>query len=146
MKKLLVVLFLAAITTSTVAATAPTVSEKAIKNFKSSFAGAREVLWSEDNGIYTVRFTNNGIRTRVMYSEDGDFLSSHRYYTEEYLPTDIICKLKKKFPTRKIFGIVEYIIGDEISYYVKMEDEKTWITVKVDNYRNTEVTEKYQKG
>jgi hypothetical protein len=146
MKKLLFFLFIAAITINLSAATTPTVSEKAIKNFKAAFTEAREVLWSEENGMYTVRFTLNNIRTRVMYSEDGDFLSSHRYYTEEYLPTDIVCKLKKKFPTRKIFGVVEYVIGDDINYYVKMEDEKTWITVKVDNYRTTEVTEKYQKG
>jgi hypothetical protein len=146
MKKLLFFLLISAITTSLTAATTPVVSEKAIKNFKAAFTKAQDILWSEEGGIYTVRFMLNKIRTRVMYSEEGDFLSSHRYYGEEYLPTDIICKLKKKFPARKIFGVVEYVIGDDINYYIKMEDEKTWITVKVDSYRTTEVTEKYQKG
>jgi hypothetical protein len=146
MKKLLFFLFIAVITLNLSAATTPTVSEKAIKNFNAAFKEAQDVLWSEENGMYTVRFTLNNIRTRVMYSEEGDFLSSHRYYGEEYLPTDIVCKLKKKFPARKIFGVVEYVIGDDINYYVKMEDEKTWITVKVDGNRTTEVTEKYQKG
>jgi hypothetical protein len=146
MKNLFVFLFTAAMAMNLSAANTPVVSAKALKSFNASFAEAQNILWSEEKGIYTVRFTLNGIRNRVMYNEEGDFLSSHRYYTQEYLPTDIVCKLKKKFTTRKIFGVVEYIVGDQINYYVKMEDEKTWITVKVHNSRDMEVTEKYQKG
>ena len=63
----------------------------------------------------------------------------------DQLPVDIQCKLKKKFADKTIFGVTEFIVGDDVNYFVKMEDAKTWITVKVDNARVIEVTEKYGK-
>ncbi|HTL06808.1 MAG TPA: hypothetical protein VL307_01080, partial [Chitinophagaceae bacterium] len=126
-------------------ANAPKVSEKALKAFKATFTDAKDVEWTDGAEIYTVKFTQQGINTFVKYDEDGNFISSRRYYFAEQLPVDIQCKLRKKFADKTIFGVTEYIVGDEVNYYVKLEDAKRWTTVKIDSARNMEITEKYEK-
>ena len=126
-------------------ANTPKVSEKALKAFKATFTDAENVVWTDAANLYTVKFTQQGINTFVKYDEEGNFISSRRYYFAEQLPIDIQCKLKKKFADKTVFGVTEYIVGDEINYYVKLEDAKNWTTVKIDNVRNMEITEKIQK-
>ena len=121
------------------------VSEKVLKVFKATFTGAENVVWTDTENIYTVKFTQLGIYTFVAYDKDGNFIGSRRYYLADKLPVDIQCNLKKKFADKTIFGVTEYTIGDEVNYFVKLEDAKTWTTVKIDNARNMDVTEKYQK-
>jgi hypothetical protein len=144
--KNLIALLGAAVLSIQLMAASPVISEKALKSFKTAFASAEKVNWSEERGIYTVRFMQSGIHTRVMYNKEGEFLGSYRYYAEVNLPTDITVKLKTQFPNRTIFGVVEYVLGNEISYHVKMRDENTWINVKVGSDRSIEVTERYIKG
>jgi Putative beta-lactamase-inhibitor-like, PepSY-like len=122
------------------------VTEKVLKTFKQTFTQAEDVVWSDNENIYMVKFTQQGIRTSVKFDEEGNFISSLRYYLSDQLPVDIQCKLKKKFPGQEIFGVTENIVGDDVNYYVKLEDEKTWTTVKIDNYRNMQITEKYKKA
>jgi hypothetical protein len=126
-------------------AKAPVVTEKIVTIFNQTFIGAEDVMWSNSKNIYIVKFTHHGIRTTVRYDADGNFLSSLRYYTAERLPLDIQVKLKQEYEHKNIFVVTEYVIGDNINYYVKLEDELSWITVKVDNSREIEVTENYKK-
>ena len=121
------------------------VSEKALKAFKATFTGAENVVWSDAANLYTVKFTQEGVNTFVKYDEEGNFISARRYYNAEKLPVDIQCKLKNKFADKTVFGVTEYTVADETSYYIKLEDAKTWTTVKFDNARNMEVMEKYGK-
>ncbi|MEP6747776.1 MAG: hypothetical protein ABJB86_08620 [Bacteroidota bacterium] len=144
MKKVILFACIIMITGSSFA-NAPKISEKALKAFKATFKDAENVQWSNSENLYAVKFSQQGINTFVKYDEEGNFISSRRYYNAQQLPVDIQCTLKKKFADRSIFGVTEYTIGDDVNYFVKMEDAKTWITVKIDNMRNIEVTEKYQK-
>ena len=144
MKKVLLFASVLLVTGMTFANT-PKISEKALKAFKATFTDAENVEWTDGANLYTVKFTQQGINTFVKYDEEGNFVSSRRYYFGEQLPIDIQCKLKKRFADKTVFGVTEYIVGDDINYYVKLEDSKKWTTVKIDNSRNLEVTEKYQK-
>jgi len=144
MKKAILFAAILLITGSSFASTNIT-PEKALKAFKATFKDAENVVWTDAGDIYTVKFSQQGINTFVKYDGDGNFISSRRYYAGEQLPVDIQCKLKKKYADKTIFGVTEFIVGDDVNYYVKMEDAKTWVTVKVDNARNMEVTEKYSK-
>jgi len=119
--------------------------EKTLKAFKTTFTDAENVVWTDAVDFSTVKFTQQGISTFVKYDDEGNFISSRRYYAAEQLPVDIQCKLKKKFADKSVFGITEYTVGDEVNYFVKLEDAKNWTTVKIDNTRNMEVTEKYMK-
>jgi len=144
MKKLILFACVLLVTGSSFA-NKPKTSEKALKAFNATFKDAENVVWTDAENIYTVKFSQQGINTFVKYDEEGNFISSRRYYQGAQLPVDIQCTLKKKFSDKTIFGVTEYTVGDEVNYYVKMEDAKNWVTVKIDNARNIEVTEKYQK-
>jgi hypothetical protein len=73
-------------------------------------------------------------------------LGSIRYYAPQMLPLNILNKLKKENSKRTLFGVTEVTFGTDVTYYVKIEDEKYWITVKVDSQGTSQVTEKYKKG
>ena len=121
-------------------------NEKVLKAFSETFTAAEDVKWEEYSTYYTVSFVNAGIRSKVNYDLDGNMLGSIRYYSPQMLPLNIINKLKKENPKRKLFGVTEVTFGTEVTYYVKMEDAKNWYTLKVDAAGNSQLFEKYKKA
>ncbi|HMH32871.1 MAG TPA: hypothetical protein VK543_07565 [Puia sp.] len=127
-------------------AKAAEVNEKVLKSFNAAFPKAEQVNWQEFTDNYVVNFLSVGIRERITYDKDGNFVSATRYFYEEHLPANILCKLRKKFPAQKVFGVTEVTTDTSIEYYVKLEDDKNWTTIKTDNSGTMEVVEKYKKA
>jgi hypothetical protein len=121
------------------------VNDKVLKSFRETFPNAQNVNWQSGAEKYVAQFQQNGIRTIVNYDFDGNILEATRYYTEENLPINIIWKLKKKYPSSKVYGVTEVTTNETINYFVKLEDENTWTTVQTDTEGNSEVVEKYTK-
>jgi len=121
-------------------------NEKVLKSFSETFTAAEDVKWEEYPTYYTVSFVNSGIRSKVNYDLDGNMLGSIRYYSPQMLPLNIINKLKKESPKRSLYGVTEVTFGNDVTYYVKMEDEKNWYTIKVDAAGNSQLFEKYKKA
>ena len=145
MKKLLIV-FSSMLLSAGLFANAPDVNDRVLKIFKTTFAKAVEVKWQEHADYYTVHFIHSGIRTKINYDKEGNILGSLRYYSPELLPLNIVAKLKSAYPKKTLYGVTEVTSGNEVVYYVKIEDAKTWMTIKLDNHGNSEVYEKYRKG
>ena len=121
------------------------VNEKLLKAFKETFPQAAEVSWQELDESYVVNFMEGEVRTRITYDKEGNFTSSIRYYKEQNLPVNILCKLKKKYASEKIFGVTELTTDSHIEYYVKLENDVNWISVKSDGEGNLEQVDKYKK-
>ncbi|OQP61280.1 hypothetical protein A3860_06100 [Niastella vici] len=125
--------------------------DKLIRTFNTSFPKAEHVQWYELPKAWVVNFVADGIRSRVVYLKDGKATEFTRYYFESNLPFLIHSRVKEAYPDKKIFGVVEVSIMTENSntsrteYFVKLEDEKSWMTVKSDIEGNLTVTEKYKK-
>jgi hypothetical protein len=122
------------------------VNEKVLKTFKETFPAAEQVKWQEFTDNYIVNFVEQGIRDRITYDKDGNVISATRYYGQENLPVNILCKLKKKYPNAKVFGVTEVENDAGIEYYIKLEGNADWTTVKSDIVGNTEVVERYKKA
>ena len=122
------------------------VNEKVLKSFKETFPKAEQVNWQEYSDNYVVNFMELGIRERITYDKDGNFVSATRYYLEENLPTNILFKVKKKYPGQKVFGVTEVETDTSVDYYIKLEDSSNWTTVKSDVSGVMEVVEKYKKA
>ena len=122
------------------------VNEKVLKSFKETFPKAEQVNWQEYSDNYVVNFMELGIRERITYDKDGNFISATRYYLEENLPTNILFKVKKKYPGQKVFGVTEVETDTSVDYYIKLEDSSNWTTVKSDVSGVMEVVEKYKKA
>ena len=122
------------------------VNEKVLKSFNETFAAAEEVKWEEYKTHYTVSFVNSGVRSKVNYDRNGVITGAIRYYAPQMLPLNVYNRLKKDFSSKELFGVTEVTSGTDINYYVKMQDAKNWITVKIDEFGNTSITEKYKKA
>ena len=121
-------------------------NEKVLRSFNETFTTAENVKWEEYSSYYAVSFSYSGIRSKVNYDKDGIIMSSIRYYDPMLLPSNILNKLKKEQPKRKLFGVTEVAVGDEVVYFVKLVDDKHWITLRIDAQGNSEVYEKYRKA
>lgn len=122
------------------------VNEKLLQSFKENFPQAEQVTWKELPLNYEVSFVENGIRTSITYEKDGNFVSSTRYYQERNLPYYLLINIRKKYPEKKIFGVVELSTIEAIDYYIKLEDAKVWTTIKMDSEGNLSLVEKLQKA
>jgi len=121
-------------------------NEKVLRSFNETFTTAENVKWEEYSNYYAVSFSYSGIRSKVNYDKDGTIMSSIRYYDPMLLPSNILNKLKKEQPKRKLFGVTEVAVGEEVVYFVKLVDDKHWITLRIDSQGNSEVYEKYRKA
>ncbi len=144
MKKLLVSLSCMFLLAATCLADVP--NEKVLKTFHTTFSHAQRVKWMEHEDFFDVSFVQSGIQSNVRYDKSGAFLSCTRYYNEQQLPVNILCKLKDRWSDRKVFGVTEVTSQDNINYFVKMYDNKNWYSVKVSDDGQMEVVEKYKKA
>ena len=142
--------FFAIITTTLLVASAyafdPNVSEKVLKSFNETFSSAQDIKWEKYESYYTVSFNQAGIQSKVNYDHSGTMLSSLRYYEPKLLPLNIYNRIKKNYSKKEMFGVTEVTFNNDVVYYVKLQDDKSWITLKIDGVGNSEVVEKYKKA
>jgi len=141
-----VILSISLLAFSVVAFAHTTVDEKILQSFKETFPKAEQVKWEEFSDNYIVNFVVMGIRERISYDKMGNFINATRYYTEENLPLNIYCKIKKKYPSQKVFGVTEVETETSVEYYVKLQDDANWTTVKSDSGGNLTQIEKYKRA
>jgi hypothetical protein len=122
------------------------VNEKVLRSFNETFPAAEQVKWQEFSDNYIVNFVEMGVRNRINYDKDGNVISATRYYGQENLPVNLLIKIRKKYPTSKVFGVTEVESDASVDYYIKLEDDANWTTVKSDGVGNMEVVEKYKKA
>jgi hypothetical protein len=138
-KKIGAALVLAAtISSFALASTTPTkgeVSERAKKTFVKTFPSAEAINWTESkNGdLYTAYFRMYDVKTVANFDKDGQLISVLRYYGEDRLPLTVLALLKVKYDGKTISGVTEFSKNqnEDVAYYVKLEDNSHWYTVKV---------------
>lgn len=146
MKKIILSIAIALFSVIAFAAAPVTVSEKALSAFNQSFKDAKEVVWSEYENFYEVKFMHNTVRSWISYDKEGNVLRSRRYYNEDMLPLFIKAKINKRYSNKKIYGITELASDAEVAYYIILEDDKNWLTIKADSYGNMSTYEKFKKA
>ena len=122
------------------------VNEKVLKLFQETFKNPKDVAWHEFEEYYEVNFKDQEVKTTVRYDVEGNVLRSLRYYSGSQLPPYILSSLKKQYSELSIFGVTEFFTGTELSYFVTMQDDKHWYTIKSDPLGNLEQTEKFNKS
>jgi hypothetical protein len=128
------------------------IDERLIQLFRNKFPQAREVTWHETSNLCIANFKEEGIRVRATYRKNGVLLQFTRSYQEDRLPYYIQYRIKGKFDDKKVFGVIEVVSlpndNDHslIEYYIKLEDNKYWTTIKVDSDGEITVIEKFKKS
>ncbi|HEX5025707.1 MAG TPA: hypothetical protein VFV68_10560 [Agriterribacter sp.] len=121
------------------------ISEKALKAFHETFTAAEEVTWHEQGDDYSVHFLQADIRYIVHYDQQGKIIGAMRFYKPAHLPMNILAEITRLYSNKKLAGVTEITAGDNVAYFVKMEDSKYWLTVKFTPYGDSEVYEKFKK-
>ena len=122
------------------------ISEKLQQSFRAHVPAAEKVYWYKESGSYIVNFVENGVLTRISYSEEGKFNGSMRNYSAQQLPYYLVNALNRQYAGQTIFGVTEIASQSAIVYYVKLEGSKFWTTVNLDSDGNSYVVEKYRKA
>ncbi len=122
------------------------VNEKLVKSFQDAFPLAEKVEWKESGSNYIVYFKEKSVLSEIEYDHDGNFIASDRYYKDaSLLPLHLEWELHKKYANKTIFGITEMNTESETEYYIKLEDNKEWITVKSTSDGLLEVVDRVAK-
>jgi hypothetical protein len=151
MKKFLIAAVALMLSTGSFALDPGKIDEKFLQSFRTNFPDAKEVNWSDQQQTYMVTFIKEGIRSRVIYPKDGSYIHLTRYYNEQNLPFHLRYQVKEEYPGQHIYGIVEVstISGRgknlAMEYYIKLEDNRNWTTVKIDSYGDLAIVDKYRK-
>jgi hypothetical protein len=126
---------------------ANTPNEKVLKAFESAFMQAENVHWTDYTDYYEVSFSLPKLRATIRYDQDGKQLNAKKYYDETGLPAQVQAVLKNKFPGKTIYGVTEITEpGKRVLYYVKMQDDQNWITVKITGNGQPRIYEKHRKA
>lgn len=145
MKKIFVLGALALLSTGVFAGSPTAVNEKVLKSFKETFTNAEQVKWHESDNSYSVRFFQGDVRYIVYYDLEGSITSSMRFYKPSLLPTNILNSLQQSYSKKTAFGVTEITSGEDVAYFVKMEDGKYWYTIKFNANGESETYEKLRK-
>ncbi len=120
------------------------ISQRTLQSFHSVFAEAKHVKWMEFPDHYLVSFSQNDVLVKASYDRDGNLLNSIRYYKEQRLPLNILCKVKKENPNRNIEIVTEVSNEEGVVYFIQLKDKKGWTILKSDASGNLELTDKFQ--
>jgi len=57
-----------------------------------------------------------------------------------------VAVVRGKFPAERIYGVTEITTPYSIEYFIKLEDDQNWRTIRVDSEGNIRVVEKFKKA
>jgi hypothetical protein len=145
MKKLIIALFVTAISTAAFAAKGNPQNEKVVQTFSAAFANASNVVWAEikGEGIFHAAFELEGEKMDVFIDAEGELLATTRYITAKQLPMAVTKQLAVKYADYAISpAIIEYAANGETGYYITLSGEKNTVTVKADSAGSLSVFKK----
>jgi len=122
------------------------INEKVLKAFNQTFSDAKDAIWSEYDSYYEVKFKQSEVSARLKYDEEGNVIEAYRYYQEQQLPPYVLGRLKKKYADKKVFGITEVTKESLLEYFITLEDDQHWYTVRSDSFGNLDLQKKFKKA
>jgi hypothetical protein len=121
------------------------INQKVLTSFHSVFAKATNIKWTEFEDHYYVSFSQSDVLIKANYDMAGNMISSIRYYKEQHLPLNILCKIKKTYPSKTVDMVTEVNAENGTAYFIQLKDDKGWTIVKSDEAASFEVTDKFSK-
>jgi hypothetical protein len=132
MKKLVVSLamFLAVFGTA-LAADGTKISYRVEEAFKKEFAGATSVKWDviRKHDLYQAHFIYNNERINAFFDVEGNLIATGRYVAVAHLPLMLRKNMIEKYKGYQVQDVIEFVQGDETSYLISVENEKSKLLV-----------------
>jgi hypothetical protein len=109
------------------------VNISAVRDFTKNFKNATDVKWVKNENGASVYFSIDGIKMRSSYNAKGKKEYTLKYYDESKLPADIRHLVRSTYYDYRIAIATEVVRNQQTSYLVKMENDKEFMTIKVDD-------------
>jgi hypothetical protein len=93
------------------------VNSHAARHFLSHFSQATSVKWTRSDNYYIAIFESDHSRSRVVYSNNGNFAFCIKYYLADGLNPDVKSNIIKKFPGCQIRTVTE-LTGQDKKYFI----------------------------
>jgi hypothetical protein len=122
------------------------VNKKVLNSFYSVFSKATNIKWAEYQDHYFVSFTQNDVLVKANYDMTGNMINSIRYYKEQHLPLNVLCQLKKSYPSKTVNMVTEVNDANGTNYFIDLKDEKGWTVIQSDDSANFNVVDKFKKA
>jgi hypothetical protein len=103
----------------------------AARDFSKKFKDATDVIWVDGTAGPSVYFKQDGISMRATYNRLGNREYSLKYYDESGMRKDLRHLVKSTYYDYSILQVTEIERNESISYLVKMQNDKEYLTVKV---------------
>ena len=145
-KNLLTLACISGLLFATVFSASAAVNEKTLQSFRAVFGGAQQVRWTEYADHDDVSFMQNEVLVKASYDKNGNMMSTIRYYKEQRLPLNILCKVKKEYPAEKINSVTEETTSLGTSYYIQLKGAKSWTILRSDESGNFEIHDKFDRA
>jgi hypothetical protein len=121
------------------------VSEKIYTDFKKRFQNAFDVFWSTRENYTFAYFKDNGKAVRVTYKNDKLQYTIRSFYGDQ-VPVRISDLMKRNGYDMTITNVIEVKGRYTTTQFVKMEDAKSYTTVRVQPDGEMSVYETYSKS
>jgi hypothetical protein len=126
--------------------TAPAAMSKAVRNFNKIFKNVTDAKWYEMPDGYRANFTAKGVRCRLDYDKNGNWLHTIRYYDEKKLPVEVRRLVASNYLDYSVRTVEEIEAPrNTIFYVIHLEGETNWINIKVSDNEINEL-EKIKKS
>ena len=127
------------------AAPVPVVSEKALKSFQSSFKNYAGANWYQVGKHFLATFEADGKKQKALFTKNGAMIYSIAYGFEKDLPAELRKQIKSNYFDQTIGMAIEVNENNRTIWVVRIEDEKTTTTLRLENGEMEEV-QKFRKS
>ena len=127
------------------AAPVPVVSEKALQSFSKSFKNHVSANWYQVGKHFLATFEENGKKQKALFNKNGAMIYSIAYGFEKDLPADLRKQIKSNYYDQSISMAIEVNENNRTIWVVRLEDETTTTTVRLENGEMEEV-QKFRKS
>lgn len=107
------------------------VNQKAMHDFKQTFRKVNNEKWYSIKNGYLAEFNMDASKNRVVYDKKGNWKFTVSYYEEKNLPDEIRAIVKPVYYDYSISRVEEVHAGDNIVYFVHIQNESRLKTLKV---------------
>ena len=101
------------------------------RDFNKKFKNAQDAKWVDGKNGLSVYFKLDGFRMRSTYDKKGKEEYTLKYYDETKMSPSLRHLVKSMYYDYKIVLVTEITRKSNLSFVVKMEGEKEYLTLKI---------------
>ena len=101
-----------------------------LKSFKTTFANAVEVDWSQSNDLYKAQFFLNGQHVTAYFKEDGSMQALARHISTNALPVLLQTSLQNSYKNQWVSDVLEVTNDGNVQYYATVENAHSKVILK----------------